>query len=238
MRFFLKQTRKIFWLISGLAVFTLLVSLLNVDRRIAAFFYIPTDTLTVAGHWIGLNHPFWQTIYTLTPWPAFLLGALALIVLLLGLRLSSYAQWRKQMLFILLLFILGPGLIVNVLLKDQLGKPRPYEITDFGGTYPYAEFWQPVTQQKNASFPSGHASIAFAVVAPWFFLRNRHRRIAKAFLVGGLGWGVIVGLTRIAQGGHFLSDVVWAAGLVYLTGEMLALCFAFDRPLASENNED
>jgi membrane-associated PAP2 superfamily phosphatase len=41
-------------------------------------------------------------------------------------------------------------------------------------------------------------------------------------LWGGLVYGCIMGMARIIQGGHFLSDVLWSAGFVYLTALVLA----------------
>jgi membrane-associated PAP2 superfamily phosphatase len=37
------------------------------------------------------------------------------------------------------------------------------------------------------------------------------------FVALGLGYGSLVGLARMLQGAHFLSDVLWALGFVYLT---------------------
>ena len=42
------------------------------------------------------------------------------------------------------------------------------------------------------------------------------------FLGFGLSFGVLVGFSRMLQGGHYLSDVLWAGGLVYLCGVILS----------------
>ena len=131
--------------------------------------------------------------------------------------------------FILLLLALGPGLVVNVLLKDQLGRARPREVVEFGGHHQFTQFWQPGSTGSNSSFPSGHAAIAFFMIAPWFVLRDNKQIIATGFLVFGLSFGALVGVARILQGGHFVSDVVWAGGLIYLIGGGLALIMGFGR---------
>ena len=46
--------------------------------------------------------------------------------------------------------------------------------------------------------------------------------LAGLVLVAGLALGSAVGLGRMLQGGHFLSDVVFAFWTVYLIGAMLA----------------
>jgi membrane-associated PAP2 superfamily phosphatase len=222
----LKRIRELIWIAIGLVVFTLLVWGLDLDLTIAARCYVPGQG------WPGLTNGFWQLIYTITPVPALLLGGIALVVLVLGFRFDRLRRGRRQSLFLLLFLALGPGLLVNVLLKDHLTKPRPSELVEFGGQYHHSQFWQQNGSEprRNNSFPSGHASIAFAVIGPWFFLRQRHSRMAVSFLAGGIGWGAVVGMARMLQGGHFFSDVVWAGGLVYLVGGMLALCFSFERP--------
>ena len=35
--------------------------------------------------------------------------------------------------------------------------------------------------------------------------------------VGGLLFGSLMGLSRIVQGGHYLSDVIWSLAIVYFT---------------------
>lgn len=222
----MKRIREMVWITIGLIVFTLIAWQLDLDRTISAFFY------TSGQEWPGVTSPFWRLIYEVTPWPALLLGGSAFVVLLLGFRWHRLRIWRRQAIFFILFLALGPGLLVNVLLKDHLVKPRPRELIEFGGQDHHTQFWQQgaIEPRQNNSFPSGHASIAFAVIGPWFFLRQRHRLPARAFLAGGIGWGAMVGVARILQGGHFFSDVVWAGGLVYLVGGLLALCCSFDHP--------
>lgn len=201
---------------------SLVIWLADGDLRLARMVH-------ASGTWPGNGHPFWEFVYAHASLPAFSLAALALVVLAAGLIVKQAAALRKPALFMVLLLAFGPGLVVNVLLKDHLGRARPIDVYEFGGDFSFSQFWQPGPFQENRSFPSGHASVAFTLVGPWFFLRRRNPLHAACWLVGGLAYGTLVGVGRILQGGHFLSDVLWAGGLVYLCGEILARIMALDR---------
>lgn len=182
--------------------------------------------------WPGIHRFPWDFIYNYAQIPAFVLFGLSLFVLVAGSVVKSLKEYRRQSLFLVLLLIIGPGLIINVILKDNHGRARPREIKEFGGKYEFSQIWVRGETGKNSSFPSGHSSIGYYMIAPWFLLRRKERGKGLAWLVGGLGYGSLVGLTRILQGGHFLSDVVWSGGLVYITGELLVLLILPDESSA------
>lgn len=195
----------------------------DADLRLAGAVY-------ASGGWPGNGNAFWEFVYSHASYPAFVLVGLGVIILVAGFFVPRLAAERKAALFLVLLLVLGPGLVVNALLKDNLGRPRPIDVQEFGGDFPYAQFWQHGISHDNRSFPSGHASVAFYLFAPWFILRGRRRVAAACWLAGGLGYGLLVGIGRMLQGGHFLSDVLWAGGLVYLTGELLTILLGLDSP--------
>ena len=116
--------------------------------------------------------------------------------------------------FIALSLALGPGLIVNSLLKDNVGRARPFMVVEFGGAKSFSPALVPSDQcTKNCSFVSGHAAGTFFLVTFAFLVRGtRRRRLAMA---GALTLGAASGLGRIALGAHFLSDVVFAGLIVY-----------------------
>lgn len=110
---------------------------------------------------------------------------------------------------------LGPGLVVNVILKDHWGRARPSTIAEFNGGYtPKLQYSRAVfisdQCDDNCSFPSGHAALGFWTVSLALLAPPRRRRAAMA---AALGFGAFMGLVRIAQGGHFLSDVV-SSGII------------------------
>lgn len=139
---------------------------------------------------------------------------------------------RNQFVFLLCALLLGPGILVNALLKDNsVGRPRPVHTVDFGGK----ETFTPVFHysgkcQRNCSFVSGHAAIGFYFLCGyWAFGRRR-------WLLFGILGGIIVGGTRIVQGGHYFSDVIFAGWVVYFTGLGLAIFFNKFFPLPPSNS--
>lgn len=98
------------------------------------------------------------------------------------------------------LLLIGP---VTVLLKETFGRVRPD--FDLGGA-----------RLTSLSYPSGHSSgiaalVTVALLLAWPVLRPAARRW---WLALGAAAVVLVGLTRMWLGVHFLSDVLggWALG--------------------------
>jgi lipid A 4'-phosphatase len=127
---------------------------------------------------------------------------------------------RDALIFLLASLALGPGLFANTIFKDHWGRARPAQIEAFGGTRRFTPAPLPSTEcPSNCSFVSGHAALGFSLVAFAFLLPpgEMRRRVSVAALV----IGAVIGLGRIAQGAHFLSDVVYAGLLVYGTIALL-----------------
>jgi len=143
---------------------------------------------------------------------------------------SEYYRWRRSGAFLILLLILGPGLLVNSVFKDHWGRPRPREIAEYGGQKQFLHPWQKGEDGKGRSFPSGHGSAAFYMTAPYFIYRRSNNRLARLWLLGGLVFGVLMSIARITQGGHFLSDNLWAWGMVHLTALVLCYVLGLDQP--------
>ncbi|CAG8999223.1 MAG: hypothetical protein CENE_01192 [Candidatus Celerinatantimonas neptuna] len=141
--------------------------------------------------------------------------------------------WRKKILFLLLVMLLGPGLLVNGILKDHsFGRPRPIQVEQFGGHDHFAPALRYSGEcRTNCSFVCGHASIAFFVMAFAWVFRRRY------LFTAGLALGILVGLVRMVQGGHFLSDVVFAFWAVYFTILPLAYLFKFELKLINDERK-
>ena len=225
----MQRLQEFFLVLNILILFTLTVWAFDLDLRISQYFFQPPATIPDAKPWLGQRLHSVAFIYHSAKIPALTLALLSIAVLIVGRRQQQWRLWRRQAIFIVLFLLTGPWLLVNVALKDGLGKASPSELRTFGGAYAYAQFWEPGTGKKNGAFHSGHAAIAFSLMAPYFFLRQQHRQWAQRFLFSGLAWGLIVGMARVAQGGHFFSDVIWSGFISYLLGILLAALFRFDQ---------
>ncbi|MEN6457439.1 MAG: phosphatase PAP2 family protein [Thermoguttaceae bacterium] len=197
-----------------------------------------------AGHHLAAQWPLkeaqpWQALYRWGVYPAWLLGGGGAAVCLAGFVWPSLKRWRAAGLFYALLLLLGPGLIVNVLCKPYWKRPRPRdtaEVVRVDGLRPFVPVGQRGRIHEDRSFPSGHAAMAFYLMAPAFVLYRRRRRLAAAFLILGLTYGSIMGAARIVAGGHFATDVLGACGVIYFTALALSVPFHFGQePAASPN---
>ena len=130
-------------------------------------------------------------------------------------RVPVLGLYRRQYGFLLASLVLGPGLIANLLFKEHWGRARPRHLDLFGGDKSFSPPLLISDQcQSNCSFVSGDASLAFYYLALAFVVPTRAR---LPVLLGGLGFGVLIGIMRIIQGAHFLSDVIFAALFVGLS---------------------
>jgi membrane-associated PAP2 superfamily phosphatase len=116
--------------------------------------------------------------------------------------------------FLVSTLLLGPGLIVNLGLKDHWHRPRPTQIAEFGGAKPYVDWWNPRGGcERNCSFVSGEASSAAWMFAP-AMLAPPQWRIAA--LTGAAVFTAVISLSRMAAGGHFFTDVLFAVLLTMI----------------------
>jgi membrane-associated PAP2 superfamily phosphatase len=180
--------------------------------------FIVTDAFYVDAVGFPFKHTFVaRLLHDLCP---VIVGMVVLYfaVAMIGARWSrGLASQRVVASFLLVSMALGPGLIVNTIFKGHFGRPRPSEVTRYGGEQEYRRVWE-WGARVGQSFPSGDASIGFYFGVPAFLVWKRNPRAGRRFLLVGLLVGAVFGLSRIAQGAHWTSDVLWSAGFVYLGG--------------------
>jgi len=114
----------------------------------------------------------------------------------------------RAIIFLAVTMAIGPGLMVNAIFKPHGGRPRPVEIRQFGGQQSFVPWWNfEGGCHNNCSFVSGETSTAAWLFAPAILVPAPWRAFAIA---GAALFTVSVGALRMAYGGHFFSDVVFA----------------------------
>ncbi|PJD95810.1 MAG: hypothetical protein CK425_07860 [Parachlamydia sp.] len=165
------------------------------------------------------EHPFFLFIYLYGAWPGLLIAMGACLVFCLSFYLEKLKKWRSSALLLILTCLIGAGLITHAILKDHWGRPRPKQIAEFGGQLAFHPFYQPHFApqiEKTKSFPSGHTSMGFYFLT--FVLLGtqlKNRSLIGFGVAGTLFLGSALSLTRIAQGGHFFSDVLLSALIMW-----------------------
>ena len=128
----------------------------------------------------------WTALYDWGIYPAWVLGCGGLATWVVSFFWGRLRSWRDPGLFFTLMLIIGPGVIVNGVFKPYWGRPRPHSTIPFGGKQEFLPVFQKGCDQDNASFPCGHASMGFYLMAPAFVFYRRRPRLAAAFLCLGL----------------------------------------------------
>ena len=186
------------------------------DINFSAIFYINSD-FYASDKWWG------DFVYSGVHFATPVVIALYAIYLLLSFILKKkrfIGISRKAILYMALVLILGPGLFVNSVLKEHIGRARPVDTQCFSGEQQFAPAFARTNEcDGNCSFVSGHASFGFYWLALGFLGTTVFRKRMGYALGIFMGFGI--GLVRIMQGKHFLSDIVFAGFFVYLTAAVV-----------------
>jgi lipid A 4'-phosphatase len=114
----------------------------------------------------------------------------------------------RAVLFLAMSLALGPGLLVNLVLKEHSHRPRPVQTQEMGGKWEFRPWYRFDGQcERNCSFVSGEAASGFWTLAPALLTPPPVRPVAVAV---ALTFGAATGALRMAFGGHYLSDVLFA----------------------------
>jgi membrane-associated PAP2 superfamily phosphatase len=155
--------------------------------------------------------------------------AVAAIVIRLALPRRPFPVSARSGFFLVATLALGPGLLVNAILKDHWPRPRPVAVSEFGGTERFVAWWDPRGAcPRNCSFVSGEAATAFWTLAPAALVPPPWRALA---LTAAAAYGIGIGGLRLAAGAHFFTDVAFAGVFTFLL-IWLAYRFLFRPPAA------
>ncbi|MGD9247108.1 MAG: phosphatase PAP2 family protein [Desulfobacteraceae bacterium] len=214
-------SRKLGWRLlaaqfAGLVIITVIFTIFDWDRRVAELFY------RIGRGWYLDKQALWVWLHAYGTVPGLVLTLAALISWLASFYLRLLEPWRRPCLVVVLTTLLAAGLLVNAVLKQYWGRPRPSQTIEFGGKWEYRPIFPPGTPGKGASFPCGHCTMGFVFLAMASF-----RRQSKTLAYGGVAIGIVMGgllsAARVVQGAHFLSDTIWSLGIVGMVATALGI---------------
>jgi membrane-associated phospholipid phosphatase len=136
-------------------------------------------------------------------------GVVVVAVLLLG----GWLAFRRDGYWLIRLLLTVPlGMLLNVLMKYSFQRVRP-------------SFDNPLLVVSSYSFPSGHvagATLFYGVIAAMLVTRLQDWRARVLVMSAAVLMVLLVALTRMYLGVHYLSDVMaaFAEGIAWL-----AICF-------------
>ncbi len=203
----IQPKRFITWpLVAGLLVFaTMTLTLGEISEDI-----MNHEPITVAdtqlSNWL---HAHTSPLLTKAMFLATFFGStITVSCLAIAFGLFLLSQRRRYWVAALMLSVFG-GILLNRVLKYFFHRSRPF-------------FTDPLLTLSSYSFPSGHtmaATVLYGTIAAYLFttIQDRWRR---ALIVVGAGFLVLlVALSRIYLGAHYLSDVLgaMAEGLAWLS---------------------
>ncbi len=153
--------------------------------------------------WFGSVHQPWLDTVMATVTHLGRARVLIVVVLLVALGFVISRQYRAAVLIVLL----GIGsTLLSEAVKRYVLRPRP-EVA-----------WRGIEPPDPWSFPSGHSLSSMAIYPGVAFLaarRMRRRSLAIVLVTAAVALAMLIGVTRMYLGFHYLTDVVggWTAGL-------------------------
>ena len=189
----------------------------QLDLKLSGLFFDPETRQFTLLHQVRFEHLSWPA--HLRDWSMWLVAALAVPA---GAALAAKCFFPttrmrvggRAIVFLLATIALGPGVLVNAVLKEHWDRPRPIAVREFNGPEHFVAWWDPRGAcRHNCSFVAGEASGAFWTLAPAALAPAPVRIFAYA---AAITFGGAVGMLRMAFGAHFFTDVVFAGVFTFL----------------------
>ena len=228
--------RHLVWLIPVLIALILTPFTPSLDLFVAKLAY--TYRFDTTSHAKFSSGPFLDLVYLYGVIPAQITCASAILVLIFSIWLPSLHRFRTISWVLAFTLIIGSGLVTHIMLKQFWGRPRPRQIEQFGGSQQFRPYYQPMigkAAEPSRSFPSGHSTTGFYFFCLYFI----GKRLKSPFLSWfGITLSLVLGgalsLARILQGGHFFSDVLIAALIMWCSAVFCDYLF-YDSKLVKNN---
>ena len=127
-----------------------------------------------------------------------LLGEKGLLMFLLAFVMMCFSKTRKTGVCLFGAVCCG-ALITNIILKDSIARPRPFETVEL-----YKQWWMAVGSpvEDGFSFPSGHMTACAAGMTALTLMRGKKLLVPSVIIV------FLMGVSRNYLMAHYPSDVL------------------------------
>jgi membrane-associated PAP2 superfamily phosphatase len=116
---------------SGLVGASIIIAYIDLDRYIASQFYQP------GLGWVLRENEPWAFLYQYGTIPGLMLAVSALLIWIGSYFSRRLLPMRRESLLVVLTVIIAAGILVNAVLKQYWGRPRPSQTIEFGGQWQY-----------------------------------------------------------------------------------------------------
>lgn len=158
--------------------------------------------------------PYGESGWILYPAGGLLLLTLA-VQLIVRWKLMRTILWQFASLYAFILLGVGMPSLFTTLIKRLIGRGRPQHFDEVGALH-FQPNWLDWSYQ---SMPSGHATTAFALATVIGFISDR-------WFYPGLALAATIGVSRVALGFHYPSDVVVGAVIGFVGAYVVRWLFA------------
>jgi|GEM_PF-1212607 len=206
-------------LVLSLMFFLMLFWVTDIDIRALYLFYTESGTFTGPDnrYFAFLYYPMNAIIFTTT-----LMIGFPLFIMSLSPRpfFERFRLYRNHALLLITAPLLGAGLFNSIFLKALFARPRPHSYLSEAIFYRPFHIASDHWGQLDMSFPSGHVAMAF-VLCSFYFAFGYAPKLWQKMLKWGVGVvmtlviGILMIVSRVAYGHHYLSDGVFGAAFTY-----------------------
>lgn len=130
------------------------------------------------------------------------LGDAGIIWILISFALLISRKHRKTGIILIMAMVID-AVLCNGIIKPLIGRMRPFEWN--------ADITLLITPPKDASFPSGHTAISFAVVMVLYLRKERYWYLALIL-------AILIAFSRMYLYVHFPTDILGGCVLGVLCG--------------------
>ena len=214
----------------GLAIAFLFAGFPEIDLWVSSWFYLGNRSFLFNDMSLGpIIRSLFKALFFITT-----LAAISGLIYAIFARSRLFDLSFPNWLFLVFCLVVGPGLVTNTLLKNNWGRARPIQVEQFDGAQKFTPvFVRSTACERNCSFVSGEAATIYASFFALAMIAYRRRNwLIRAGIIAGTASGFV----RIAQGGHFLSDVLTAGIFMMLIA--LALHWLIFVRFAGQCTED